>query len=88
MMMEMKTYDPQMVVADNIEWLKRTTGIGKTKMARLAGIDPHSISRIVARQMNCRMMTLDALAGVFGLPLWKMLQPHELWEENKWNTGE
>lgn len=87
-MMEMRTYDPQETVADNLAWLKRTTGIGKTKMAKLAGIDPHSITRVSGGHLDCRMMTLDALAGVFGLPLWKMLQPHELWEENKWNTGD
>lgn len=68
--------DPRQALSDNVSWLlENTDDTSQAKLAKRAGLDQKTISRMVRKANATTLASIEAVAGVAKVDSWQMLVP-------------
>lgn len=77
--------DPRKTLWENLEALmeRRWAGVNKSRLARDAEIGTTTLKRVVNSDDSVGLDVIRRLAGVFGVPVWRLLKPGDDFPEQQ-----
>lgn len=71
-----KRPSPRKVLADNLDALAERAGYSGRQLAKKAQVDPKTVTNALNAKHDSRLDLVDAVAGVFNLTYWDLLNPY------------
>jgi transcriptional regulator with XRE-family HTH domain len=74
--MPQKRPSPRQALKDNLEALAERDGLSGRQIAKKAKVDPKTVTNTLNGKHDSRLGHVDAVAGVFNLTYWDLLNPY------------